>query len=339
MVTQRVLGVRKRLAFKRVASAFAVVTLACASAEPPVAPAPGEAVEQSRTEGAGDPLVPRVRRLRKRGWVEVSAQVLASENETPAAARDRALGAARRAAIETVAGVRVRSSLVSFEGLRGTDASSLVQTLTASRADALVLDEKLLSSRMIPLSSGGYRVAVVLRARVLDRSKTSDPGFRIEVELDRTRFLAGEEVNLAVRSSRDSRIYVLGLTDSGAAMLLPNRWLKDTRAEAGQWLRFPDSDLKKRGVRLIAQVPEGKDSATEALVKFIDLILERPPLDGQITGRRDEDLDDPALALLIHGRRPWVLTNGLRLTKEPSCLRRFPIAERKCKRHTLWLGV
>ncbi len=269
MVTQRVFGVPKRPPFEWLAPVFmvfAVVALGCASSESRVVPASAEAVGWAQAAGAGDPLVPRVRRLRKRGWVEVSAQVLASENESPAAARDRALGAARRAAIESVAGVRVRSSLISFEGVRGADASSLVQTLTASRADALVLDEELLSSKMIPLSGGRYRIAVVLRARVLDRSQTSDPGFRIEVELDRTRFLAGEEVSLAVRSSRDSRIYVLGLTDAGAAMLLPNRWLKDTRAEAGQWLRFPDSDLRKRGVRLIAQVPEGKSSTTEALV-------------------------------------------------------------------------
>jgi hypothetical protein len=40
----------------------------------------------------------------------------------------------------------------------------------------------------------------------------------------------------------------------------------DTRAQAGEWLRFPDAELKQRGVRLVAQVPDGQRSAKEALV-------------------------------------------------------------------------
>lgn len=244
--------------------ALALLTaLACAS-DPVPEPAMGEAhLVQPAQPGQ---LAPSVRKLRRPGWVQVSAEVVASESESPAEARDRAMALARRAAVESVAGIRVRSSLISYEGVRGADASSLVQTLTASRADALVLDEKLMGTQMMPIAGGGYRMRVMLRARVLDRSKSSDPGFQIQVELDRERFLAGEDVALSVRASRDSRIYVLGITEDGAAVLLPNRWLPDTRTDAGDWLRFPDRELKQRGVRLVAQVPEGKDSATEALV-------------------------------------------------------------------------
>jgi len=240
-----------------------VLGLGCASEPAPeVAPAAAQ-LAQPAEPGS---LAPAVRKLRRKGWVEVTTEVVASESESPAEARERALAAARRAAVESVAGIRVSSSLVSWEGVRGADASSLVQTLTASRADALVLDEQLVGVRMLPLAAGGYRMLVVLRARVLDRSQRSDPGFRIQVELDRERFLAGEDVDLSVRTSRDSRIYVLGITESGAAVLLPNRWLPDTQTGAGEWLRFPGDDLRQRGVRLVAQVPEGKQSATEALV-------------------------------------------------------------------------
>jgi hypothetical protein len=241
---------------------LALASLACASDDVPQVPE-GPRLVKPATPGSG---APSVRKLRRKGWVEVSAEVVASESESPAQARDRALAEARRAAVESVAGIRIRSSLLSFEGVRGADASSLVQSLTASRADAMVLDEKLVGTQMIPMAGGGYRMKVVLRARVLDRSKTSDPGFQIQVQLDRERFLAGEDVALSVRSSRASRIYVLGITGDGAAVLLPNKWLQDTRAGAGEWIRFPDSDLRERGVRLVAQVPEGQDSATEALV-------------------------------------------------------------------------
>jgi hypothetical protein len=237
--------------------------LAIACSAPPHAPASAPADSVVVAPGATGP---KVRKLRRAGWVEVTAEVVAPESETPAQARSRALAAARRAAVESVAGIRIRSSLISYEGVRGADASSLVQSLTASRADALVLDEKLVSTRMLPMATGGYRMRVVMQARVLDRSRSRDPGFRIQVELDRERFLAGEDVALSVRSSRDARIYVLGITQDSAAVLLPNKWLADTRARSGQWLRFPDADLRERGVRLVAQVPSGSDSATEALV-------------------------------------------------------------------------
>jgi hypothetical protein len=249
----------------RVASgvAAAVLLFACASGDA-AAPAP-DAAQLAPAAGAGQ-LAPAVRKLHRKGWVEVTAEIVAPESESPAAARERALAEARRAAVESVAGIRIRSSLISWEGVRGADASSLVQSLTASRADALVLDEQLVGAQMIPVSAGGYRMRVVLRARVLDRSKTSDPGFQIQVELDRERFLHGEDVALSVRASRDARIYVLGITEGGAAVLLPNRWLPDTRAGAGEWIRFPDAGLRDRGVRLVAEVPAGKRSATEALV-------------------------------------------------------------------------
>ena len=77
--------------------------------------------------------------------------------------RGRALAEARRAAVEHVAGVRVQSGLLSFERLEDANSSSLVQVLLATRADALILEEQLVSSQRLQLS-GGYRVRVVLRA-------------------------------------------------------------------------------------------------------------------------------------------------------------------------------
>lgn len=160
-----------------------------------------------------------MRRLDQPGWVEVLAQVVASDDEAPA--RARAMARARQAAVEHVAGVRVKSGLLSFEQLHGEDSSSLVQALLTTRADALILEERLVTSQRIQMS-GGYRVRVVMRAHVLDRSGATDPGFRTEIELGRTRFLDGEELTLALRASRPARLYVMSITENGAALLLPN---------------------------------------------------------------------------------------------------------------------
>ena len=254
-------AIRSSIRIEVVLVALAALLLACAGADPQPAALPD--ASEAISSGA---KAPKVRKLHQAGWVEVQAQVLASESESPAEARARAVADARRAAVEHVAGVRVRSSLVTYDGVRGADAASLVQSLTASRADALVVEEKLLGSKMLPIEMGGYRMHVLMRAKVLDRSTNRDPGFKLQVELDRERFLAGEDVALSVRSSRDANIYVLGITEDSAAVLLPNKWLADTAAEAGQWIRFPGDDLRERGVRLVAQVPDGRDSSTEALV-------------------------------------------------------------------------
>ena len=255
-----------RRALRAVASALLLASLACAQAG-----TRGHADRGAPTTPAAAPVTgldhhaPHVHRLEQPGCVEVVAQVVASDDEAPSSARGRALAEARRAAVEHVAGVRVKSGLLSFERLQDANSSSLVQALLATRADALILEEQLVSSQRLQLS-GGYRVRVVLRAHVLDRSHGADPDFRTEIQLGRTRLLDGEELTLALRSSRGARLYVVSITEDGAALLLPNAHLPDTRVTASEWLRFPNQELLERGVRLVARVPEGKSATSEALV-------------------------------------------------------------------------
>jgi hypothetical protein len=207
-----------------------------------------------------------VRKLDRKGGVEVTAQVVASDNEAPAHARSRAMGLARQAAVEFVAGVRIKTSSLSFDEVRGSDAASLMQVLTSVRADALMVEEKLVDSRIEPIEGGGYRVEVVLRGRVLDRTGSANSDFEAEVVLSDTTLVHGEDLELKLRASRDARIYVIGVSDDGAAVLLPNAHMPDTRVKAGRWLAFPDDDLKSRGIRLTAQVPPGVTKSREALL-------------------------------------------------------------------------
>jgi hypothetical protein len=272
-----------RSAPRAAAAALLFASLACAQAASHGRAERGAATARAAAPATGlDHDAPRVRRLEWPGWVEVAAQVVASDDEAPSSARGRALAEARRAAVEHVAGVRVKSGLLSFERLQDASSSSLVQALLATRADALILEEQLVSSQRLQLS-GGYRVRVVLRAHVLDRSQAADPDFRTEIQLGRTRFLDGEELALALRASRSARLYVVSITEAGAALLLPNAHLPDTRVAAGEWLRFPNQQLVERGVHLVARVPEGKRSTSEALV-VVALRGERA-LDGLVPAK------------------------------------------------------
>jgi hypothetical protein len=217
------------------------------------------------TSATNESLTPVVKRLQEPGWVEVGAGVFGSEAESPVRARERAVTAARRAAVEFIAGVRVKSHLLSFEQLYGADSSTLLQELITTRADALVVDERVISSTMTPQPGGGYRVDVILHAQVLDRSGASDPDFEVQVSVGRERFLEGEEVTISVTSNRDSRIYVLGVYEAGGAILLPNQYSEDTRIKAGERFEFPNPAERSRGIRLIAAVPPGQSETRETL--------------------------------------------------------------------------
>jgi len=211
--------------------------------------------------------VPRdVRRLGN-GWVETRASVLAPSDQAPSEARERALAKARRRSVEAVAGITVTSGFLSFKALRDQEASDLVQSLNFVRSEAVIVDERVMDQRMVPIADdNGYLMEVVLRARVVDRRRGTDPGFFVKADLGRERFLDGEEVTLTVRSTRAARIYVVQVNSGGATLLLPNTWLSDTRVQAGEVLRFPGPRLRARGIRVLAQARAGGRPSLECLV-------------------------------------------------------------------------
>ena len=143
----------------------------------------------------------------------------------------------------------------------------LIQELIATRVDALVIDKKVVS-RAQPgrLDGAGYCYGVVLEATVLDRSRNTDPGFEVAVSLDRRRLVSGDPVEVRIESSRDARIYLIGLYEDGMAVLLPNRFREDTRLQAGTVLVFPDKARGESDGLLRAQVPEGRTRTTEVLL-------------------------------------------------------------------------
>lgn len=225
------------------------------------APGPGVPVEV-------DYEAPRVQKTDRPGWVRVHVTTVAPDDEAPTRARARAMARARAAACEFVSGVTVRSGVLSFEAVRDEDSAQLIESLTAVFSEAVVVDERVESERIASLAGGGgFRVEMVLLARVVDRrGPGSDPGFQVEVRLPRETFLDGDDLEVEVRSTRDTRLYVLSIYKKGAVLLLPNEYVPDAVARAGEWVKFPGPALRERGVRVQARLPEGAKSSPESLV-------------------------------------------------------------------------
>jgi hypothetical protein len=215
-----------------------------------------------------------VQKLSEPGWFEVCVTVVGSEEERPAEAEARAKAKAR-AKVAEFAGVRVKSNLLSFEQLSGMESSKLLQEVIAIQANALVVEEKPTVVGRDFLSEGAYRLSLRWRGRLLDRRNASDSGFRVSLDLGRTRsaregrprFLVGDEMTLTISATQEAQIQVLGIHEGGAAVLLPNRCVRDPRVKPGVPLVFPNElDRRRCGIRLIAMLPQGQDRALETLI-------------------------------------------------------------------------
>ena len=220
----------------------------------------GETLDWERIDSLGRP-----------GWVEVRAAVLSSGSETPDAAALRARRRARRMAVEFVAGVQIESSTILLDRLAGADAESLLETLTRTRADGLVVDERISEELMVPLAGGvGFLFRVVMQAQVLDRSASLDPGFEIALDMDATRIFVGEPIEVRIRSTRAARLYGLNLTPEGVRIVFPSRFLPQTAIGRGESLIFPPrpdaGSAVAPGVEIVGQLPPGQRRAQEILL-------------------------------------------------------------------------
>jgi len=210
---------------------------------------------------------PHIKRLDDPGWVEVRTSLVFGEHEALMQARTRALAKARASACEFISGTTVRSSVFSFEALRNQESSELIEVLSSVFAECVVVDENIVEQKVTALPSGGFRLDLALRAKVVDRrGPDSDPGFEVCVRLPREHFLEGEEVSFEVRSTRRARLFIFSVYQDGAGLLVPNRFEPDVVVNPGEWVRFPSKELYDRGVRVVAHLPEGARSSPESLL-------------------------------------------------------------------------
>jgi hypothetical protein len=239
-----------------------VLALGCASS-----PAPPPPPTVSLCGGEATSPVEKLRSEGNTQTVRASATVMASEDEAPSRARQRAETKALAKAVEFVAGVRVKSGFLSFEQMGGADSWMLIQRLNATWVDALVIGKEIVKEEAPAgdLSRRGYCYGVVVDATVLDRRQSTDPGFEVHLSLNRDRIVSGDSVQVRVESSRDARIYLIGISDHATAVILPNQERKDTWVKAGETLVFPDITRGDEAL-LQAEIPEGQAQATELLL-------------------------------------------------------------------------
>ncbi|MEK7390390.1 MAG: DUF4384 domain-containing protein [Elusimicrobiota bacterium] len=207
-------------------------------------------------------------------WLEGAASVAVGSQETRHQARAAAMEQARAAAVRDFLGVEVKSKFMDFqqEGLRRE--SRLTEAILETTRNGRIVKEAVLEE--------GYRDAadcpgclyrMRIKACVVPRESGGDQNFHVALTVSSPRFRHGEDAVLSVTATRDCWIYLYNVYDLGVenrtAMLVPNDIVGEMRLQAGQTWEYPDEESKKRGVRLIAQMPGKGDDVSAETIRVI----------------------------------------------------------------------
>lgn len=196
------------------------------------------------------------------GKAEISA------GRTPDEARRLALDRARRAALEEVAGVDVRSSTVIYN-------ADLINDMVMTGTGGLIVGQEILLNECGE-DSGRLICTVRIRATVsvMDRSKEASFHIKANVQQPGARsgndvvlFKDGDEVQVKVRLDNNGYISIFGVDQTGSvSQLFPNKYAKESLVEGGTDFIFPDEAQREAGLRLRARTLEGKRKSNESMM-------------------------------------------------------------------------
>jgi hypothetical protein len=206
--------------------------------------------------------------------VEGVATVIVGEQDTPHQAHAAAVESARAAAVQDFLGVNIHSKMLDFqqEGLRRE--AHLTESLLETTRNGRIIKEKELEHGLKNGSDcAACRYSVTLRACVVPIESTFDKDFHLELQASRARFVQGDAAEISMTATRDCWVYVYDVYDLGAqaktALLIPEKGAAIKMLKAGETWVYPDADAKKRGVRLVAQLPRPTDDDSAEVIRAI----------------------------------------------------------------------
>ena len=246
-------------------------------------------------------------------WIDSQALVTAGEHESRHQVRAAAIAEARLSAIQDFLGVDIRSRFMDYrqEGLK--DEQSLTENILQTTRLGRIIDEKVLGEGFSDLEGcKACRYGVQLRSCVLPLPSDGDKQFAVELGLSRTRFVEGDEAKITVSSTRDAYVYLFNVgPDWSIVPITPVDGAPGVLVKAGQPFLYPDDEALRRGVKLVAELPQGHKVSAETL-RVIAVKVPLSPQQSDMSGgflgmlrrlnaSRVEWTDD-ATAFTIYGR-------------------------------------
>jgi len=214
-------------------------------------------------------------------WVESQASISFGENDTKHQAKAQAVSEARAKAMNHILGVNLRHQFMDFqqESLKGE--ISLTESLLRVTQLGRVLKEKILLAKPEDVGTcPACRFRVIIQTCIVPQQEKLDKGFRVNLSLNRTRLRNGEEGIIKATSTRDAYLYIYNVDmDWKATLIFPNAYFKNNLLKAGEVFTFPNETARKKGIRIVAKLPEKRDISAE----MIRIIASKIPLPQSLT--------------------------------------------------------
>jgi hypothetical protein len=204
---------------------------------------------------------------------EVTGEVFL-EDMTPQQAESLCLARAKAQAVSQVAGVKILSETLVKDAM-------MVADLVNAQSYAWVKDVKDVKWEQEQVQKRtneppGLLFRVHLKGLVaLDRNR--DEGFALKMNLNRTIYQSGDEMQITVQSGQDAHITIFNiLEDDKVTVLLPNRFKLDRLVKKGEKTRFPDPEtMGNRKLKLsnLSKTPSAREAILVIATKDdIDLV-------------------------------------------------------------------
>ena len=202
------------------------------------------------------------------GWIESEglAQVV---NITPEEAQVWALQDARERAIMFGVGVEVQAHTLLRQEEREALLEDAFYTLSEQTSAGRIVEERSLEWTSFEISGTPLPVLVyraTVQVRVAEEKGEPDPDFRVKLAVNKERFSAGEEMRLAITSTRPCYVTVLNLTAADTVIvLLPHTHRQDRFVAPGDTLWIPDADEQAMGIHYRVLLSAGQQRVTEMI--------------------------------------------------------------------------
>lgn len=259
----------------------------------------GDPVEAGRPAASGGVLdsAAKVLERDRQGctWVEATAGVLFSEDDTRHQAKARAVAEARSSAMQQFLGVNIQHQFMDFqqENLKGE--AGLTENLLRVTQLGRIMKERVVAQGLQDMPDcTACRYFVRLRTCILPLEDKLDRNFRVTVTLNRTRLEEGDEAIARIEATRDAYVYLYSVDmDGSASLLFPATPDADNRLKAGERLEFPSAKMRKAGMKMIAQLPSGARVSAETLrvIAATEKLLPKVYDPAQVSADTDVDRD------------------------------------------------
>ena len=204
-------------------------------------------------------------------WVESHADVVFGDQYTKHQAFAQAVMEARTKAMNRLLGVHLEHQFIDFQqenSLKG-EATLTEHLLRATQLGRIVREKVLTAGLVNDEGCVGCRFQVAIHTCIVPEPERNDKDFSVQLRLNRSSYIDGDDAVISVTSSRDAYIYIYGIDmNVNGSLIFPNMYARDNHIRAGEIWTFPNQELQSKGVYARVKLHTG-DLVSAEMVRVI----------------------------------------------------------------------